>query len=63
MAGRLNKQTNKCQECNLWYFSQFKLGMGIQKQTDHVCRPWRIPTDRDVYHQCVWLDGYVSDGW
>ena len=58
----MNKQNkNKHQECNLWYFSKFKLGIRIQKFklgmgiNGHITgsRPWRIPD--------VWMD--VSVGW
>jgi hypothetical protein len=61
MAGRLNKK-KKRQECNLWYFSKFKLGMGIPKQTDHW-RPALAHSNRRrcFHHHC--LVGWICVGW
>ena len=35
-GGQIKQKKNKRQECNLWYFSKFKLGMGIQNGQSRI---------------------------
>ena len=35
-GGQIKQKKNKRQECKLWYFSKFKLGMGIQNGQSRI---------------------------
>jgi hypothetical protein len=63
MAGRLNKKKINAKNVICGIFQNSNWGWESKNRRITGGRPWRIPTDGDVFIIIVWLDGYVSDGW